>query len=158
MSIKGKKAAILKNALKTAQSMVRLEIDMIDLHPLIAMTARESLKAAQLSVSMHISRAPRQYFNDDGKIDKRKQRRHDRKVGVKVHTARLIRANIGKPMKPIMIGIDPANGKDKSVRANVTIKNGLVADVAILDECGIHGDVYDDMHQSNIDELVGGDE
>lgn len=57
-----------------------------------------------------LAHTPHQYFNDAGKIDKRKKRKHDRKQGIKVHTSRIVRPKIGRP--PHIIGIDMANGED----------------------------------------------
>ena len=143
MSIEGKKKALLNNALNVANTTLKLEAEAIKHqnygYNFVAVMMREAAKATAITIANKIKSTPHQYFNADGKIDKRKKRRHDRKVGVKAHAARIIKVKTGKPTESILIGIDPASGYDKSVHANVTIKNGLATNIAILDEFGANG-------------------
>lgn len=41
----------------------------------------------------HMKSTPHQYFNAEGKIDKRKVRRHERKQGLKPHMIRIVRGD-----------------------------------------------------------------
>lgn len=114
MSIEGKKKALLNHALNVANTTMKLEAEAIKHHnygcSFVDMMMRETAKATAITIANKIQTTPHQYFNADGKIDKRKQRRHDRKIGLKTHNSRLVRVN-----------------------------NGLSCDVAILDEIGVYG-------------------
>lgn len=138
MSIEGKKIAIKNQGMLIAKTIISAHLSGITSSyiavPVVAVVAQCICMTNTLRLTPH------QYFNNSGKIDKRKVRRHDRKIGVDTHSSRLVRVNTDQYG---VIGFDPANSKDKSVRANVTIKNGLIANIAILDECGVHGDDKD---------------
>jgi len=58
---------------------------------IMASTTIMSSRAMSQIQMQGLINTPHQYFNDAGKIDKRKARRHDRKRGVKVHTTRILR-------------------------------------------------------------------
>lgn len=99
MSIEGKKKALLNHALNVANATLKLELEAIKHHnygySFVAVMMREAAKATAITIANKIQSAPHQYFNADGKIDKRKQRRHDRKIGLKTHNSRLVRVNKG---------------------------------------------------------------
>ena len=48
-----------------------------------------------IAMTRRLGETPHQYFNSEGKIDKRKQRRHERKMGYKLHTQRILRIRQG---------------------------------------------------------------
>jgi len=110
MSIEGKKKALLNHAINVANTVVKVEVEATRHHGFVAMMMREAAKATAITIANKIQTTPHQYFNADGKIDKRKKKRHDRKMGIKLHTSRFIRVN-----------------------------SGLPADIAIVDEHGLHG-------------------
>ena len=110
MSIEGKKKALLNHALNVANTIMNVQVEAIKHHGFVAVMMRETAKATAITIANKIQSTPHQYFNADGKIDKRKKRRHDRKIGLKTHNSRLVRVN-----------------------------KGLSCDVAILDEFGVHG-------------------
>lgn len=105
MSIKGKKIATAKQAILIAKAIANTEIEAAKHHPLIAAFMRDQIVRSCQSMDNNLRSTPHQYFNSLGNTDKRKKRRHDRKVGVKVHTSRLIRIKAGKPVRPVVIDI-----------------------------------------------------
>ncbi len=80
MSIQGKKIAQINMAFEIARSIVDLHIKIRDTDGMTAYIMSETHKQACMAISSELNSTPHQYFNDQGKIDKRKVRRHDRKT------------------------------------------------------------------------------
>jgi hypothetical protein len=95
MSIEGKNIAQMNAAIEMAKKALRVSSYCIGKHPLVSAAVISTAKLEFTGMIERINRTPHQYFNKDGKIDKRKQRRHNRKLGIKVQNSRIIRINHG---------------------------------------------------------------
>lgn len=92
MSRQGKAIAMARLTVELAGKML---VTLKKVAPLHRLTQGAILVSTKACIDMQIRAAqctPHQYFNANGKIDKRKVRRHRRKRGMKPHATRLIRA------------------------------------------------------------------
>lgn len=81
MSIQGKKIAQINMAFDISKSVVDLHIKTRDMHGMAAYLICEAHKQSSIARSSALNATPHQYFNDQGKIDKRKVKRYNRKTG-----------------------------------------------------------------------------
>nr|AKH46290.1 hypothetical protein [uncultured marine virus] len=93
MSIEGKKIAQINTAIEMANKTLSAASYCIGKHPLVFQAVMSAAKVECIGMIERVSRTPHQYFNKEGKIDKRKQRRHERKLGIKVQNSRIVRIN-----------------------------------------------------------------
>ena len=91
MSKKGKKIALNIAFVSAAKSILNTQVKALDMPEWLGMAMIEGVKGQGQFIIDQVNQTPHQWFNDEGKIDKRKKRRHERKSGYKVHTARIIR-------------------------------------------------------------------
>lgn len=93
MSIQGKKIAQVKMAFKIASMMVNAISENRSLPPIMIVVANEAVKREAISLTEAVSRTPHQHFNAKGEIDKRKVKRHNRKIGMYDRNAYIIKMN-----------------------------------------------------------------
>lgn len=94
MSIIGKKIAIAYQVLDIAKVITRVQIESMKHHGLVGECMRGAAAVQCCHMTNSLMSTPHQYFNANGKIDKRKKNRHDRKMGLKPHASRLIRVKV----------------------------------------------------------------
>lgn len=82
MSSQGKKIAQVKMALRIAKLTTDAAIRSTKLHPLVAIVHQEHAKTEAIRLAEAVRRTPHQHFNAKGEIDKRKVKRHNRKIGM----------------------------------------------------------------------------
>ena len=94
MSITGKNIAIHMQSIMVAKAIANTEIEAVRHRPVVAISMRMQVASSCHAIVNSLMNTPHQYFNANGKIDKRKKRKHDRKMGLKPHTSRLIRVKV----------------------------------------------------------------
>tara|TARA_R110000851_G_scaffold316119_1_gene479011 strand:+ start:225 stop:599 length:375 start_codon:yes stop_codon:yes gene_type:complete len=85
MSIQGKKIAAAKQAFKIARMVLNANITASKLPDSIRFIITDRARNDAFAMSHILDRTPHQHFNSKGQIDKRKVRRHKRKMGFKPH-------------------------------------------------------------------------
>ena len=94
MSITGKKIAIAYQAIEIAKAILRVESEAIKHAGFVGDCMRRATVDQCISMTSALMSTPHQYFDANGKIDKRKKRKHDRKAALKPHASGLIRVKV----------------------------------------------------------------
>lgn len=81
MSIQGKKIAQINMAFELSKAAINTSIQASKLDGFTAAALMLSARAQCQMIMGDLNATPHQYFNDQGKIDKRKVKRYNRKTG-----------------------------------------------------------------------------
>jgi hypothetical protein len=100
MSEKGKAIAVANMAIDIEKVMINAQLEASRHIGLVSASIRMAAMAGCEFRLKVLARTPHQWFNDEGRIDKRKKRRHERKCGAKVHTARILRRKLVYKVPP----------------------------------------------------------
>ena len=93
MSIEGKKKAQKLTTFKLAIQAIKVHYEALKIGGLAGAAMTVAHRHQCIAIMRRLNETPHQYFNSEGKIDKRKKRKHERKMGYKLHTQRIIRIN-----------------------------------------------------------------
>ena len=93
MSIKGKAVASKAMAHRIAGLIINANMQASKLYPIPGKIMLDLAVWECIRLSNALNRTPQEHFNSKGQIDKRKVRKHKRKSGFKLHTARILRPN-----------------------------------------------------------------
>lgn len=93
MSIQGKKIACGKMAIKIVSMIVNAMAKNQSLPSIMSAVANAAVEAETIRISDAVASTPHQHFNAKGEIDKRKVKRHNRKIGIHGRNAYIIKIN-----------------------------------------------------------------